>query len=212
MATAVNLPDVSRRCLRYCGFAGAGASAIVVLLAGLAAAQAPAEPPKPASDPPAAPSPAAPSAAENPGLVDVFGNWMQQGVTSMSTGFDAMVGAAKGAADAASNVAKGAAGVARDATDVAVDGVTKLSVSGIAGGREQCAVAGNGAPDCRVAVAALCRASGFSTGTSVDVESTQNCPEAPGASSGEPPYRVSSRARPDGVCSTNHFVTRALCK
>jgi hypothetical protein len=145
-------------------------------------------------------------------MVEVFGNWMQQGVTSMSTGFDAMVGAAKGAADAASNVAKGAAGVAKDATDVAVDGVTKLPVAGLAGGREQCAVAGNGAPDCRVAAAALCRASGFSTGTSVDVESTQNCPVAPGASSGEPPYRVSSRARPDGVCTTDHFVTRALCK
>jgi hypothetical protein len=208
MATAVTRPNGLRRCLRHRGFAGAGVSAIFILLAGLALAQAPAEPPKPAGDTPGA----APAAAENPGFVDVFGNWMQQGVTSMSTGFDAMVGAAKGAADAASNVAKGAAGVAKDATGVAVDGVTKLPVAGIAGGREQCAVAGNGAPDCRVAAAALCRASGYSTGTSVDVESTQSCPVTAGASSGEPPYRVSSRARPDGVCTTDHFVTRALCK
>jgi len=214
MATAVNHPNVLRRCLRHRGFAGAGASAIFVLLAGLAAAQAPTEAPKPASDPPAAaPAPAPPPAAENPGFVDVFGNWMQQGVTSMSTGFDAMMGAAKGAADAASNATKGAADVAKGVAGVAVDGVTKLPMAGLAGGREQCTRAANGAPDCRVAAETLCRASGYSAGTSVDFETTENCPGSRQASSGEPPYRVSTRERPDGgVCTTEHFVTRALCK
>ena len=103
------------------------------------------------SSPPTA-APASP-APENPGIVGAFGTWMQQGVTSMSTGFDAM---AKGAADAASTMAKGAADVAtgaatvaKDAADVAVDGVAKLPVSGFASGHEQCALASNGAPDCR---------------------------------------------------------------
>ena len=62
-------------------------------------------------------------------------------MTSMSTGIDAMFGAAKGAADAASTVAKGAAGVAKGAADAAVDtaaGVTKLPVPGVASGHEQC--------------------------------------------------------------------------
>ena len=98
---------------------------------------------------------------------------------------------------------KGAADAAKGAADVAVDGVTKLPVGGVASGHEQCIIAGNGAPDCRVAAEALCRARGYSTGTSVDFVTSENCP---------PPYRVSSRDRPEGVCTMEHFVTRALCK
>jgi hypothetical protein len=166
MATAVKPQNMSHRCRghRTVMVSAIGASAILLvvgtllaglllagnLLAGIAAAQTRAEPPKPASDPPAAtPVPEPPPAAENPGFVGVFGNWMQQGVTSMSTGIDAMFGAAKGAADAASTVAKGAAGVAKGAADAAVDtaaGVTKLPVPGVASGREQCILAGNAPP------------------------------------------------------------------
>jgi hypothetical protein len=194
------------------------ALAAVLLTAGLAAAQAPAEPPKPTEEaaapaasaavPPAAENPAPTNpAAENPGFVGVFGTWMQQGVTTMSSGFDAM---AKGAADAASTMAKGAADVAagaatvaKDAADVAVDGVTKLPVSGFAAGREQCGVASNGAPDCRAAAENLCRTRGYATGTSVDYVTSEKCP---------PAYRLSSRERPEGICPLEHFVTRAMCR
>ncbi len=207
MAAAVKPQNMSSRCRRPHIWLGAGiAASAILLLAGIAAAQTRVDPPKPANDPPAAAPPQAPApppAAESPGLVGVFGNWMQQGVTSMSTGFDAMVGAAKGAADAASTVAKGAADAAKGAADVAVDGVAKLPVGGVAGGHEPCTIAGNGAPDCRVAAEALCRARGFSTGTSVDFVTSENCP---------PPYRASSRDKPEGVCTMEHFVTRALCK
>jgi hypothetical protein len=224
MATAVKPQNMSHRCRGHgtgmvsaIGASAIGASAILLvvgtLLAGLvlagsiAAAQTRAEPPKPAGDPPAAtPVPEPPPAAENPGFVGVFGNWMQQGMTSMSTGIDAMFGAAKGAADAASTVAKGAAGVAKGAADAAVDtaaGVTKLSVPGVASGREQCILAGNGAPDCRAAAEALCRARGFTSGASVDFVTSEKC---------QPPYRSSSRDTPEGVCTLEHFVTRALCK
>jgi len=192
-----------------------GAAAILLLagipVAAVATAQTRAGPPKPASDPPAAtPAPPAPPGptppAENPGFVGVLGNWMQQGMTSMSTGIDAMFGAAKGAADAASTMAKGAAGVAKGAADAAVDtaaGVTMLPVPGVASGHEQCLLAANGAPDCRVAAEALCRARGFATGTSVDFVTSEKC---------QPPYRSSSRNTPEGVCTLEHFVTRALCK
>jgi hypothetical protein len=188
--------------------------AAVLLTAGIAAAQAPAEPPKPAEEAAAPAAPASPpsSAAENPapekpGVVGAFGTWMQQGVTSMSSGFDAM---AKGAADAASTMAKGAAdvaagaaNVAKDAAGVAVDGVTKLPVSGFASGHEQCVVASNGAPDCRAAAENLCRTRGFATGTSVDYQTSEKCP---------PAYRLSSRERPEGICPMEHFVTRAMCR
>ena len=180
MAKAVKPQNLSRRRRGQRNWMGAALGAAAILLvADIAAAQTRAEPPKPASDPPAAtPVPEPPPAAENPGIVGTFGNWMQQGVTSMSTGIDAMFGAAKGAADAASTVAKGAAGVAKGAADAAVDtaaGVTKLPVPGVASGREQCILAGNGAPDCRAAAEALCRARGFTTGASVDFVTSEKC-------------------------------------
>jgi hypothetical protein len=211
---------------------GMCAVAAVLLTAGVAAAQAPAEAPRPAeAAAPAAPAAAPPTAEnsapadpasanpasanatpaspapENPGVVGAFGTWMQQGVTSMSSGFDAM---AKGAADAASTMAKGAAdaatgaaNVAKDAAGAAVDGVTRLPVSGFAGGHEQCTLAANGAPDCRAAAENLCRARGFATGTSVDYVTSEKCP---------PAYRLSSRERPEGICPMEHFVTRAMCR
>jgi len=220
MATAVKPQNMSHRCCghRALMVSAIGAAAILLLagipVAGVATAQTRAEPPKPASDAPAAtltppapaPTPPAPPPAENPGFVGVLGNWMQQGMTSMSTGIDAMFGAAKGAADAASTMAKGAAGVAKGAADAAVDtaaGVTMLPVPGVASGHEQCLLAANGAPDCRVAAEALCRARGFATGTSVDFVTSEKC---------QPPYRSSSRNTPEGVCTLEHFVTRALCK
>ena len=133
MATAVKPQNISHRCRghRALTVSAIGAASILLLagMTGVATAQTRAEPPKPASDAPAAtltppapaPTPPAPPPAENPGFVGVLGNWMQQGMTSMSTGIDAMFGAAKGAADAASTMAKGAAGVAKGAADAAVD-------------------------------------------------------------------------------------------
>jgi hypothetical protein len=179
----------------------------VHLTCAIAAAQTPnlqAPPPAPATSPATAPAPPSPAPQ---GFFDTFGNWVQQGVANVGAGFGAMVGAvggqasqaAKGAADAASTAAKGAADVARDTAA----SVTKLPVAGVIGGRERCVLAPNGAPDCRVAAEALCRAKGYDGGTSVDFETTEKCP---------PPYRVSSRNTPEGVCTMEHFVTRAWCQ
>jgi hypothetical protein len=222
MADAMDHRD-DLRLRRKARHVGICAVAAVLLTVGIAAAQAPTEAPKPAEETPAAAAPTGPPpgaenpapgnpamtnpAPENPGFVGAFGTWMQQGVTTMSSGFDAM---AKGAADAASTMAKGAADaasgaatVAKDAAGVAVDGVTKLPVSGFASGHEQCTLAANGAPDCRAAAEDLCRTHGFATGTSVDYVTSERCP---------PAYRLSSRERPEGICPMEHFVTRAMCR
>jgi hypothetical protein len=156
----------------------------------------------PSPEPPAtAPAPSAPPQ----GFIDAFGNWMQQGVATMGAGFGAMVGvvdqagqAAKGAADAASTMAKSAAEVARDTAS----SVPKLP-TGVIRGRERCLLAPNGAPDCRAAAETMCRAKGYVSGASVDFETAEKCP---------PPYRVSSRNTPEGVCTFEHFVTSALCQ
>jgi hypothetical protein len=139
--------------------------------------------------------------------METFGNWMQEGVSSMGARFGAMVGniggqanqAAKGATDVTSNLAKGAADVARETATT----VTKLPSTGFIQGRERCTLAPNGAPDCRVAADLLCQAKGYGSGTIVNYETSEKCP---------PRYRTSSRSETDGVCTVEHFVTRAMCQ
>jgi hypothetical protein len=128
--------------------------------------------------------------------VQQSGRWMQRGVTNMGAGFNQMVGAIGGQANRAT----------RDAADAArnaAKSVSKLPNAGITGGHERCVIAPNGAPDCRVAAQALCRAKGYASGTSVDFLTVENCP---------PPWRTSRRDAPEGVCTMEHYVTRALCQ
>ena len=143
------------------------------------------------------PSPANTAAAPPAkGTVDNLGKWVEQGVANMGAGFGAIVGAVGGQANQA----------ARDAADAArnaATSVTRLPSSGITGGHESCAIAPNGAPDCRIAAESMCRAKGYGSGTSVDFVTVENCP---------PPYRTSRRNAPEGVCTMEHFVTKALCQ
>jgi len=150
----------------------------------------------PGPDAPSSAPTSTPAPSERQGFFDAFGNWVQQGVANAGAGFGAMVGAVGGQAGQA---AKGAADAARNAAT----SMTKLPVTGITGGRERCVLAPNGAPDCRVAAEALCRAKGYAGGTSVDFETIEKCP---------PRYRVSGRNTPEGVCTMEHFVTKALCQ
>src|SRR5215831_6016371 len=168
---------------------------VIVLACATATAQTPGPdgpPPAPAGTP--APPPAS-GAAPSEGFFDAFGNWVQQGVANAGAGFGAMVGVVGGQA---SQAAKGAADAARSAATM-----TRLPVSAITGGRERCTLAPNGAPDCRGAAEVLCRAKGYGSGTSVDFETVEKCP---------PAYRASRRNLPEGVCTMEHFVTKALCQ
>jgi hypothetical protein len=175
---------------------------VLMLAAGAAMAQAPgAEAPSPASS---ASSPPSNAAAPQPqsavgafgGWVQQGGAWMQQGVANMGAGFGQVVGAIGGQA---SQVTKDAAAAARNAAA----SVSKLPNTGIAAGSERCVIAPNGAPDCRVAAETLCRAKGYAGGTSVNSISVENCP---------PPWRTSRRNAPEGVCTMEHYVTKALCQ
>jgi hypothetical protein len=206
-------PELSWRLPRTAAIAAlALCGALALEAAGTALAQTPG--PEPAA--PAA-SPSAPPAPPPQGFIDAFGNWVQQGVSNMGAGFGAMVGAvggqagqaAKGAADAASTAAKGAADaastMAKGAADVARETATTVKLpTGVIRGNERCELAPNGAPDCRAAAEAMCRAKGYGGGTSVDFVTNEKCP---------PRSRVSSReAAENGLCTLEHFVTSALCQ
>ncbi|HLK84177.1 MAG TPA: hypothetical protein VKT99_22155 [Xanthobacteraceae bacterium] len=176
---------------RIAARAAAGLLACHVAVSACDAAMAQTPGPEAPSAPTNAPAPPQPQ-----GFFDALGNWVQQGVATVGSGFGAMVGAVGGQANQA---AKEAADAARNAAT----SVTKLPVSGITTGRERCILAPNGAPDCRTAAETLCRAKGYAAGTSVDFETVEKCP---------PRSRVSARNAPEGVCTLEHFVTKALCQ
>jgi hypothetical protein len=121
---------------------------------------------------------------------------MQQGVANMGAGFGQVVGAVGGQASQATNEA---AAAARNAAA----SVSKLPNTGITIGSERCVIAPNGAPDCRIAAETLCHAKGYASGMSVDFITVENCP---------PPWRTSRGDAPEGVCTMEHFVTKALCQ
>ena len=100
----------------------------------------------------------------------------------------------KGAAEAASEVAKGAA--------EAAGAVGRLGTARVVSGQAVCAIAPNGAPDCRAAAETLCKTKGFSTGSSVDFVTSEKCPAQ---------TFVEGR-RAASECVTEHTVTRALCQ
>lgn len=180
--------------------------AALATIAGLAAAQTPTTPtpsgPLPLN---AAPSPASPPQPAT-GFIGTLEQWMQNGVATVGAGFGAVVGVigghagetARGMTDEAATVAKGAADVARDTAAT----VTRLPSAAFISGREQCTLAPNGAPDCRNAAVSMCRVQGYSGGNSIAFETAEKCP---------PPARVSGRP-PQGDCTLEHFVTRAVCQ
>ena len=195
--------------------AGLGLAALAgsLLLAQLSFAQQ-----QPAQEtPPDAPAPPAVQPMnESRGLFESIGRWFDQG----TAGFRSHVSVArdrfgdlneKAAAttrnlgDTAVGVGKNAveAGVAAaDATKDAVSVVAKLPLSRVITGRERCAVAPNGAPDCLAAAETLCRKQGYSSGKSMDFTSAEQCP---------PRVYLSGR-QSESDCTTVTFISRAMCQ
>jgi len=165
-------------------------AATAVMLAFAAAAQTP-EPP--AGPPPVQTNPSpAPTPGDKPGFIDAFGRWIGDSVNNWNTGL-------KGAAD----VAKDAADAAGAATRDTAGAVARIPGSRVIAERATCPTAPNGAPDCRSAAEAVCRAHGFASGSSVDFQTAEKCPPiALNRPNGEPPPR----------CVIESYVTRSLCQ
>jgi hypothetical protein len=163
-----------------------------------------------------------PAAVERPpppppraGLFEAIGRWVDRGATSFT---DHLRGAkrsmddlgdkasanSKEMTDQAAKVGQGAADIGKnavDATKSAVDAVAKLPAARMISGRERCATAPNGAPDCVTAAEVLCRKKGFSTGKSMDFTSAEECPVK---------TLVGEASRDQ--CTTVTFISRAMCQ
>ena len=199
--------------------AGVAAAAPCWLALSLVAAVAQNAPQNIAPDgpPPAAgivePPPAVPEPAHKPGLFDAIGRWVEKGTSTFSQHLsgakrsmddlgDKAAANSKEVGDQAAKVGQGAADAGKsavDATKNAVDAVAKLPVARVMSGRERCAVAPNGAPDCLTAAETLCRKNGFSTGKSMDFTSAEECP-------------IKVLAGQSGECTTVTFISRAMCQ
>jgi hypothetical protein len=168
------------------------ALAALLVVAGVPAgaqapAPAPAEPDRPAAAAPA-PRPA------DPGPFSAIGRVIDESLTGLTSGL-------KGARDSVDEVTGRAGEAAKGATTEAIRRLPPPP--GVVAGREFCPLAANGAPDCRVASLALCRAKGFKEGRSIDMQTEQVCP---------PELWTAGRAPDESECRLESYVTRALCQ
>jgi hypothetical protein len=180
--------------------AGVCAVSVLLLLTPLALAQTAAPPPAPAQ-------------SSRPGLFEAIGRWFDQGASNfrdhmrgakqrMDNLSDDAAANSKGFSDQAAKVGQGAVDAgksAADATRNAVDAVAKLPTARMMNGRERCANAPNGAPDCLAAAEALCRKHGFSSGKSMDFTSAEECP-------------ARTLLGQSNECTTVTFISRAMCQ
>jgi hypothetical protein len=128
-------------------------------------------------------------------VFESIGRWFDQGASSFR---DHLRGAKRKMDDLGDDAAANSKGAA-DATKSAMDAVAKLPTARMMNGRERCANAPNGAPDCVAAAEALCRRHGYTTGKSMDFTSAEECP-------------VKTLLGQTEECTTVTFISRAMCQ
>ncbi len=139
-----------------------------------------------------------PPPAQKPGFIYAFGRWWDN-TRGKIDDLNKQPGApADGAATATQDVLKGAA----EATKKAATAIARLPVARFVEVHQRCAIAPNGAPDCRTAAAKVCRSKGFTDGHPVNVQSSQDCP---------PAVWMSGREPAPGECPQETVVLMAAC-
>ena len=207
-----------------CTVALSAALAVGAALAQETSAPAPGAP-APGASAPGAPAPAqdaAPNAPPyRPGFIDAFGHFIGDSAAKLNSqlkdandalgtqlrnandtlgsGFKSANEALSGVGSETGEAAKGAIGAARDTAGTIIG----LPGTHIVNGRERCAEAANGAPDCRAAAEAACRGKGFASGRMLDTQSERKCPVSAFLTG-----RLPSRED----CPAQTFVTRAICQ
>jgi len=134
-----------------------------------------------------------------PGFIEAFGRLIEDSTAKLNAQLSRAHDALGDIGSQTGDAAKGAIGTAKNATDAIIG----LPNTRIVTSHEVCAPAGNGAPDCRPAADAVCRAKGFASGKILDTQTTQKCPAS---------VWLAARPPADGDCARETFVTRAVCQ
>ena len=132
---------------------------------------------------------------EEPGMFGTFGRWVDETLAGVTSG----LGSARGSLD---DAAGRAGDTAKDAADAGAK-IARIPFTSVVGGRQRCIAGTNSAPDCQAATDSLCRERGFTTGRSVDIQSAEKCPAE---------IWISGRQARPGECTTETYVTRAVCQ
>jgi hypothetical protein len=135
---------------------------------------------------------------EKPGFIYAFGRWWDSTRGKIDDLSKQQNDATNGAAAATQDVLKGAA----EATKNAATAIVRLPGARFVEVHQRCAVAPNGAPDCRTAAVNVCRSKGFTDGHPVNVQSSQDCP---------PAVWMSGREPAPGQCPEETVVLMAAC-
>ncbi len=195
--------DPRRAADRLCAGPLAGLAAGLFLLSVIPAAaqsfsQQPGGGPPPAPAPRAEPAPP-PGQPPGPGVFESIGRFFDQGAAN----FREHIGRARERVDDFGDKAAATGKGAVDATKEAVGAVVKLPAARVVQGRQVCHVAANGAPDCQSAAERLCKENGFASGKSMDFTSAERCP---------PRVWASGRQGNEAACTTETFISRAMCQ
>jgi hypothetical protein len=148
---------------------------------------------------PAAAQTAEQQAPASSGVFDKIGHWFSQSFTAAGDQFKS----ARKNVDNFNREAGVAARATADAATGAADAVAKIPKTRIISGHQNCAIAENGAPDCRSAAEQLCKAQGMASGKSLDITAAEECPVR---------VMAGARAAQAGECKNVTFVTRAVCQ
>jgi len=160
--------------------------------------------PQPAAAPPQLAPQAEPAAPVPPpkkeGFFDALGKWWDQSAADFDANLKKMKSDIEAANERNAKALREATQGAATATKEATEALSKLPVTRVVEGRERCALAPNGSPDCGPAAEQICKAKGFKTGQSANIESARKC---------------SARAlltRNEQDCTNETIVTRAACQ
>ena len=178
---------------------------LVLLFACAAAAQtapapqlrAPVEPQQQVVAPPDV-APPQPDRPDRPGLFGAIGRWLDDSIGGVAAGMGSARDTVGNIGAQATDVARGAATAARDAAAT----VARIPAGSLVTGRAHCQRTASGGPDCATATEVLCRAKGYTAGTSIHIQSEQKCPVW-GWIKGEQTV---------GRCGTETYVTSAMCR
>jgi hypothetical protein len=155
-------------------------------------APAGAQEPPPAQPEPPATAPAAPQPGPA-GPFGTIGRFIDESLHGLGQGL-------KGAREQVDDITGRAGNAAKDAA-----GAMPLRRPNVVAGHELCLPAPNGAPDCVTATAVMCRAKGYETGSSIDMQTEQKCPAAL-------PSGPASAPLDESQCWLESYVIRALCR
>lgn len=142
--------------------------------------------------------PSQPPPTYKPGFIYAFGQWWDTARGKIEELKSHSNDAAKGAVTATQDAMNHAAAATRNAANALI----KLPGARFIETYQRCQIAPNGAPDCRTAAAAACRAKGFTDGHPANVQSSENCP---------PAVWMSGREPTAGECPEETVVLLAAC-